>query len=321
MKIYCGDLKRLIESDDCYSGPGNSACCDCQHFSFRSYRRKTTSKKARPSKQTLHALDWLKHELSYTETHNPNNQNKIKWHRIMIEAGERGANLPLIAGEINKISGRHMPEVKKGKKGVTVIQRDINRWWAIDFLRGNTTEFEMCTDYNELVDKAEEVRRKFNRKEKEIEGKVRYVSSLSPIPDSILEYHSKPDINNTLREMQKQLRLVIDEYLELYARTMLVDCLKDKDDLINLHLFGSNTPSGELVKVKRKRMEKNKRALGKRANEPIANMIDELERVRYSANRAYQKTAELLHYNLPHIFTKIDPDLIRQRYTSHKKKK
>lgn len=146
--------------------------------------------------------------------------------------------------------------------------------------------------------------KKLGIKRRVIKNSIERILSLDTLPNNI-------DVNTKLNQAQdaiKEFKKVIDRYFKaLIKGNELIDSLQD---------WGIPRDVVEMMQGKYRPIS-SKSLWTKR----IVLLVDELERIGYSDKQAYTKTANLLNLAFPHAYKDTDPDLIRQRYTYHKKKK
>jgi len=173
---------------------------------------------------------------------------------------------------------------------------------------------ELNPAWNEMVENFQKKKKEFIKRKRIIMHALSELVKLEPIQlDKFDEtYYTRADtlpwVNEKIMEAQETLKGLMPHYLEAKA--------------INDGLLGYTVKWGwtleDVLNEDVKTVKQNSRNYA--ANERIGYLKEELNRIGYSDRKAYSKIAELMNIAFPHIFTGIDPELIRQRYTYSKKK-
>lgn len=183
------------------------------------------------------------------------------------------------------------------------------------------------------VDLTTEVEREkaHNKEKAKIEKAMRVLSEL-PKVEIGLWWAVMPDTNEKLSNMQEAIRefqKTKNEYFEYlypphpkeqsdddsFARIERSMAFRRNPRQINKTLSNSKT-KGEATKI----LKLDKSAHGVWDYCKI-NIVDELKRIGYSERKAFITTGRIIKDFYPKIYTDDDPDLVRQTYTYHKKKK
>lgn len=152
---------------------------------------------------------------------------------------------------------------------------------------------------NENIIESNKKRKDFIKNKRVITGAIKLLSNIKPFPAytvlgspfSVEQLLNLDEFNKKLPGLQCQLKKVMGAYIELMS------CLMAEH-------------------------EKGKPLTQKSPlwNNSIMLLVDELKRIGYSDNKAFEIAAHLLNMAYPYIYKDPDPDRLRQRYTYHKNK-
>lgn len=216
----------------------------------------------------------------------------VKAFEILVDAGKKGANLSLIYDTLPH-ADKNLPPAVNDMPFIALIDR------AGAFNK----------QYPEALKKYEAKRKDYIKKEKAISAAVKLLCNLPAISEDI-KYRGihALDLNRDLFQLQTQLKIIINDYLDLLA-------MDNEASFIYEH-WGLKDPR----KWKKRKYKNPNREASDELNKIIITLVDEFKRIGYSDKQAYTKTGTLLHCSCSHICKDPDPDLIRQRYAYHKKK-
>lgn len=209
---------------------------------------------------------------------------------FLIDAGDHGADLVRI---INALNFKYDPLMKEYQPAIP-------------------------PDINQEIEEYNKERKDFIKKEKAIKGAVKLLCNLRPLPRHSLLTSPYPfslegevididNVNNELIAIQNRLKQAINKYLTLMPYTT-------KTWTKSLIEEGWEKLGREVVVAKHKQITQKSNFW----NEPIAELVDEFKRIGFSDKRAYIITGNLLHFCYPQ-YKDPEPDLVRQRYTYHKR--
>lgn len=167
-------------------------------------------------------------------------------------------------------------------------------------------------DFPEALKKYEEKRKNYIKKERSIKSAVKLLCSLPQIPEDLIHPDTSVEVisalgfNRDFISLQARLKITMDIYLDFLAM--------DNEASYIFKSWRITNPRSWM----KKKYKTAKREYSRMLNGIIINLVDKFKNIGYSDNQAYIRTGKLLHCYYPHIYT--DTDLVRQRYTSHKKK-
>lgn len=172
---------------------------------------------------------------------------------------------------------------------------------------------ELHPDFNKMIDNAINGQKEFKKKVRALQGSVKLICGLKPIRmiavDELRKNH--PDLNERLANLQQELGEVINLYIKH------TPYFSSKAERLSGYIASNwARPISEMYIPKK---TTSKSALW---NWRIITIVDELKRIGFSDRKAYIKTCDLLEIAFPDIWhgRNCDPDIIRQRYTYHKKR-
>ncbi|GEM_PF-6876166 len=208
---------------------------------------------------------------------------------------------------------------------LTAIFSVMDKWYE------KTGFIKLEVDFSKTLSALEQ----HNRKARVIKNAIRTLLREIKIPraDSLLAYGHTEAFDKIVRmqTILKECEPAIDEYLgsvDLRKRHTLNlntdDFFNEIQKAITLkqkpHLKGKFYNYKLTSKGKATSSIKLTQSTQGVWNECIVTIVNELNRIYDGYNKSYTKTAELLGAFYPKIYKDTDPDLVRQRYTSSKKK-
>ena len=171
---------------------------------------------------------------------------------------------------------------------------------------------ELHPGFNTMIDDSVQGQKEFRKKVRALRGAVKLICGLKPIRMNAIDELriNHPDFNEKLADVQRELDEVANLYIEY------TPFFSNKAG--NLSGYIGSDWARPISKIAIPQKITSKSHLW---NARIVTIVDELKRIGFSGREAYTRTAELFNLSFPEIWIDDDPDLIRQRYTYHKKPK
>ncbi len=161
------------------------------------------------------------------------------------------------------------------------------------------------SNINQEIEKYNLARKDFIKKKKALQGAIKLICSLKPLPECSLLFSPYPvfleqdvsEINEELIAIQNRLKETTKRYLDLMPYTKgLIENKREKS----------------VISERKPITKKSKFWI-----EPIVQLVDEFKRIGFSDNLAYKTTGKLLHYCYPQ-YKDPDPNNVGAKYRYHK---
>lgn len=214
---------------------------------------------------------------------------------LLLELGDQGVDITKI---YDCIKYPNLPDHEKNWHPAHLVSWHLN--------------VELDPEFNEIIDRATVARKEFMKRVRSLRGAVKLISNLKPIRMNAVDElrMNYPDFNDRLTKLQGDIEEVIDLYIK-YAPSF-----SNKAGRLSGFISQNWAFPLKVLNIPKKTSTKSKLW-----NWRIGAIVDELKRIGFSDRQAYRKTMDIFNFAFPNIWSgkNNDPDLIRQRYSYHKK--